>query len=525
MPPAIHRLSRMAEAPVAFFGFDAAESSLVRRGIEEGWLPTLARVVEAGRWVALSPMPSGFYNTSWASTVTGQDAFAHQGIYDRQLEPGSYRIVDVPATSIRQPPFWRYLSDVGVRSTIASIYSAPVLSSFRGTQAQGWGSIDPYFAKFEETTFDPPEIEQLLRRAAGKRQGLYKLPAPKTSDEARRYRDLMLGSIDQQARGVAALVEETQWDFFFASFSEPHQAGHLLWHLTDPAHPAYDPDADGDLKDSLPAIYRAVDEGIGQAIERLPDGCRTFVLTPHGMVPNYIHDPSEVLLENGGWLVRRTGVSGGDGIRKQAMRAGWAFGRRVTPMRLRLAAQSRLNRHGVRAEMPLAHVDWQRTRAFALPSDMTAYVRVNLRGREPEGIVSPGQEYEQLCNELGEMLGSLTHADSGAPAVERVVRHDHLFGRPADGAMPDLCVVWADTKRLDRLTVRGQGTMDVPTTDDPRTGQHRHLGFLIGGGPGIEAGPEASAGLLDVAPTALTLLGVEQPAVLPGSPIGAFVGG
>ena len=50
--------------------------------------------------------------------------------------------------------------------------------------------------------------------------------------------------------------------------------------------------------------------------------------------------------------------------------------------------------------MPLAHIDWARTRAFSLPSDMTAYVRVNLKGREPEGVVAAGHEYEALCDEL-----------------------------------------------------------------------------------------------------------------------------
>jgi predicted AlkP superfamily phosphohydrolase/phosphomutase len=247
-----------------------------------------------------------------------------------------------------------------------------------------------------------------------------------------------------------------------------------------------------------------------------------FVLTPHGMEPNYIQDPSELLLEGGGWLVRRSGVSGGGGLRRQLVRTAWSLGRRVTPTRLRLAAQTRLSRDGVRAEMPLAHVDWQRTRAFALPSDMTAYVRVNLRGREPEGIVAPGREYERLCDELGEALGSLTHAESGVRAVEKVVRHDQLFGRPADGSLPDLCVVWADTQRLSRLTLPGHGTIESPT-GDPRTGQHRHLGFLLGAGPGIEADTaEAQANLLDVAPTMLALLGVEQPSALPGGPIAGF---
>lgn len=513
----------MADSPVAILGFDAAEATLVRRGIEEGWLPTLARLVESGRWSTLSPVPSGFYNTSWACTVTGQDVFAHRAIFDRQLEPGSHRIVDVRATSILQPPFWRYLSDAGVRSTIASIYSAPILSSFQGTQAQGWGSIDPYFAKFEEHSFDPPEVERLLERAAGKRQALYRITPPRTHADFRHYRDRIIRSVEEQTRGLLALVEGTDWQLFFASFSEPHQAGHLLWHLMDPAHPDHDPDTPADLKDALTAIYRGVDAGIGRVIERLPDDCRVFVLTPHGMGPNYIQDPTERLLEVGGWLVRRSAISRG-GLLKELVRTAWSVGRRVTPERLRRAALSRLGLDRVQAEMPLNHIDWQRTRAFALPSDMTAYVRVNLDGREPEGIVARGREYVALCDELAQALGSLTHADSGAPAVEQVVRFDRLFGRPAEGAMPDLCVVWADTERLSRLRLGDHDPVEAPT-GDPRTGQHRHLGFLIGAGPGIDpGGEEASANLLDVAPTALALLGVDAPPALPGHPIEAFVG-
>jgi predicted AlkP superfamily phosphohydrolase/phosphomutase len=175
--------------------------------------------------------------------------------------------------------------------------------------------------------------------------------------------------------------------------------------------------------------------------------------------------------------------------------------------------------------MPLAHLDWQRTRAFSLPSDMTAYLRINLKGREPEGIVTAGREYEAVCDELTDAFGSLTHAGSGAPAVERVVRVDRQLGRPAEGSLPDLCVVWADTETLSRLRLGDQHTVDAPA-GDVRTGQHRHVGFLIGAGPGIDADrEESSANLLDLAPTALALLGVEAPPALPGQPIEVFAGG
>jgi predicted AlkP superfamily phosphohydrolase/phosphomutase len=515
----------MSRPPLAFFGFDAAEPTLVRQGIEEGWLPTMAGLVDAGQYVALSPVPSGFHNTTWVSTVTGTDVGDHRTVLDRVLEPGSYRIVDWPASSIPRPPFWRYLSDAGLRSTVASIYSASILPSFRGTQVQGWGAIDPYFSKLGDTSFEPPEVEELLRRAVGRRQALYRVAAPRSSYQYRRYRDRLLRSVDEQTRGLAALIDGTKWDFFFGSYAEPHQAGHLIWHLGDPLHPAHDPNASADVREALIAIYRAVDTGLGHLIGRLPDECRVFVLTPHGMGPIYIEDPAESLLELGGWFARRTDGSS-TGFRERSVRAAWALGRRIVPTRSRLRVFVARTRMGgdERAALPLSHVDWQRTRAFALPSDMTSYVRINLAGREPQGIVRRGKEYDRLCDDLSRAFGAVTDADSGLPAVERVVRCDQFFGSPVEDSLPDLCVIWADQHPLRRLHLPGHGTVEA-TRLDPRTGQHRHLGFLLGAGPGIAPSREEGIGtLLDVAPTALALLDVDQPSELPGQPIGAFTG-
>jgi predicted AlkP superfamily phosphohydrolase/phosphomutase len=118
----------------------------------------------------------------------------------------------------------------------------------------------------------------------------------------------------------------------------------------------------------------------------------------------------------------------------------------------------------------------------------------------------------------------VTDADTGRPAVERVIRCDELFGRSIDGFLPDVCVVWADRSRIGRFQLPGRGTTEGPRTD-PRTGQHRHLGFMLGAGHGITQSEEQTTGtILDVAPTALALLDVDRPPELPGRPIEAFTG-
>jgi predicted AlkP superfamily phosphohydrolase/phosphomutase len=510
-------------APVAFFGFDAAEPALIERGIADGSLPTMRRLVEEGQSMLLSPPPSGFYNTSWIATVTGSDVDEHRAVIDRQLESGSYRIVDMRANAIERPPFWRYLSDAGIASTIAGIYSSPALSDFRGSQVHGWGSIDPYWVKFAAQAFDPPELEQLLAQAVPSRQTFYRSAKPHTAAEYQDHLDRLLRSVEEQTRGLATLLDNTEWDFFFGSYGEPHYGGHLFWHLSDAEHPLYDEDLGDELRDSIMALYRAVDRGIGELIERVPPGTRCFVVTPHGMRPNYIHDPAEQILDKSGWLVTHTAGSGGS-IRGRMLRGAWSAGRRIIPTRVRLAARSRLSDDGLLAAMPLAHIDWAQTKVFALPSDMTSYLRVNLAGREPEGTVQPGEEYDRVCDEVKQLFEGLRHSATGLPAVERVVRCDEAFGEVV-GGLPDLCVVWADAQQVRSLEVPGFGSMDL-RFDDPRTGQHRHLGFLVGAGPGITPSGSRSLGshdgtLLDVAPTALALLGVD-PAMLRGRPLEAF---
>ncbi len=513
-----------AVAPVAFFGFDGGEPAVIERGIAEGWLPTMRRLLEEGQGALLAPPPSRFFNTSWIAMVTGRDVFEHRAVLDRQLDSGSYRILDVNAESVQRPPFWSYLSEAGLSSTVVSIYSSPLVPGLRGSQVQGWGAIDPYSAKFGQQRFDPPELEALLAAAVPSRQRLYHTVVPQTAAEYRAYRDRLLRSIEEQTRGLSLLLEQTRWDFFIGSYGEPHHGGHLLWHLSDPEHALYDPVFAAEVGETITAVYRAVDAGIGELLERLPVGTRRFVVNPHGMRPSYVDEPGEQILEASGWLVRRSGGSGGS-LRGQVLRAGWSVGRRVVPTRLRLAARSRLPDDGLVASMALAHIDWARTKVFALPSDMTSYLRVNLAGREPEGIVQPGEEYARVCAEVEQLFLSLRHTDGGPPAVERVVRYDEALARPAEGPLPDLCVVWDDTQPVRALDLPEQGRIELGF-NDPRTGQHRHLGFLVGAGPGIAAsGSQRLSGhdgsLLDVGPTVLALFGLD-PSVLPGTPLEGF---
>src|SRR5207253_2954136 len=140
-----------------------------------------------------------------------------------------------------------------------------------------------------------------------------------------------------------------------------------------------------------------------------------------------------------------------------------------------------------------ASVDWPATRAFALPSDVESHIRVNLAGREPQGIVRPGEEYRTLCRDLAAGIEALAEAETGRRVVRRVHLVEDEIGRPIGHGLPDVVVDWRPGLPVRRLESPGLGVVDVPRTD-PRSGNHRPPGFLIAAGRGTGSAPSGASG-------------------------------
>ena len=87
-------------------------------------------------------------------------------------------------------------------------------------------------------------------------------------------------------------------------------------------------------------------------------------------------------------------------------------------------------RHRLAQRVDTAAVDWPRTRAYCLPTDLEGHIRINLRGREPQGSVAPGPEYQRVCDELAAALEALTQPETGRRAVRAVLRTDDLYPGP-----------------------------------------------------------------------------------------------
>jgi hypothetical protein len=142
-------------------------------------------------------------------------------------------------------------------------------------------------------------------------------------------------------------------------------------------------------------------------------------------------------------------------------------------------------------------------------NDACGGVRLNVRGREPYGVVEPGADYEATCAMLEHELSSLVDPVSGRRIVERIVRPQVIYPGAHADALPDLAVVWsreapikgAKSARVGEITQRFVFT-------NHRTGDHTEddgLFFLVGSG--VQAGPVPGIAVQDFGITIASTFG------------------
>jgi predicted AlkP superfamily phosphohydrolase/phosphomutase len=167
---------------------------------------------------------------------------------------------------------------------------------------------------------------------------------------------------------------------------------------------------------------------------------------------------------------------------------------------------------------------WRHARAFTVPDhNMTSGIRINLRGREPAGIVSRGAQHEALCRELTDVVLSLEDAQTGRKVVQWVTRPAELYQGPHLADFPDLLVEWEHSAPIRAVRAPGIGTVaeDFPWE---RSGDHRANGLLAALGPSFRSGEiEGEIRTQDIAPTVLEYFGVPIPGHYEGRSVQALL--
>ena len=487
--------------PLILLGLDAMDVELVQHWAREGTLPGFQRLLETAAQGHLDSPVQVMQGSIWPSFVTGLNPGRHGLYFMTQLSPGTTELKRMLASDMQQLPFWAHHDVAAGPVAVVDVPKLRVVGRPGDTQVVEWGALD-HFSQF--STY--PES---LARSLGRHPLQQAMKAPWGDIGRRRLaKRLQTGVRQKDALNRRLLRQGPQ--MLLSVFGEAHAAGHYLWPTgeDDPR-----PSSDGELC----AVYRTLDDVLSGLVDDYAANANIILFSGHGMLADTI--PSgvlEVLLTRMGETVEpaQTQSDGGlgTGLARLAGRLPYGVRRLANESLIPAGIQRRL----VRAK-GFTHADLTASRAFVLPSDHQGFIRINLEGREPGGCVA-AKDYAQLCERIEEQVLRLRNADTGEAVVERVLRPRDLWpGGECLDALPDLCVVWKPLPRAAATFSSAYGPIPVKCRHPERSGNHRLSGFFFALGPDIDTNTRSVQGnLLDIAPTAMHLLGGCTPAGLDG---------
>ncbi|HPA46424.1 MAG TPA: alkaline phosphatase family protein [bacterium] len=235
----------------------------------------------------------------------------------------------------------------------------------------------------------------------------------------------------ESRKALDYLLDTFQEGLLFFYFSSLDQGTHMLWRYMDPEHPAYV--QDDQLAKGIQTIYQEIDEALGRVQSSMDENTTLIVMSDHGFCPFYYG------VNLNSWLVE------------------------MGYLKLVKPAEQALHRY-------FGNVDWAETKAYAVGING---LYVNVKGREQKGIVMPGEEYEELLNELEADLLAMEDPRNGQHPISLVTRTHRDFHGPCVDIGPDIVVGYNRGYRCSWESPLGQFPLELfPENKDAWSGDH-----------------------------------------------------
>ena len=502
---------------VLVVGLDAATFDLVLPWVEAGLLPTIGRLIREGVRAPLRSTLPALTPPGWTSAATGRNPGKHNVFNFYRGRAGGLQPAPVTPGDLRSPRVWDIAEQRGLRSVVLHMPLTYPPEERVGVMISG--IMTP---KGAEDFVAPAALKDILTAWVPD----YRMEvdaSPLKRGDLETFRRDAFDLLRVQTEEALYLMGYEDWDLFWVMTHTLDKLQHFFWRYMDAGHPAH-PGA-GEFQHVIRDFHVAFDRSLARLIEAAPAGTPVVLLSDHGSAPlhtyfcvmNWLADAGFLALRDDTTSRRRLGAMGVDAkaVVRGLRRAGLGWVPRLVPRGLKRAVPQALTSFGKVA----GRIDWSRTRAYC-PSAPGSGLWINLRGREPEGIVAPGAEYEAVVAELRERLLAFRDPRTGEPVVEAVHRREEIYHGPHAEGGPDLLIETSRTVCM----VEGLGRrplMPAGRGPEERTGNHARDGLLVLHGPDVRRGETLPlAAIEDVAPTVLYLLGIPVDADMDGHVLG-----
>jgi predicted AlkP superfamily phosphohydrolase/phosphomutase len=509
---------------VLVVGLDGATWDLIEPWAQSGKLPFLARLMTEGTSMHLNSTVLPISPPAWASFMTGKNPGKH-GIFDfTGRDWGSYRVRIMQRPL--EPTFWAILSQNDYRVGIVNVPQTYPPEEVNGFLVTGLGTPS------NKTFTYPPEMTAPLRA-----QGYQ--PTPDIHYRPGNEQDLLdsiLAETENTTRVAIELMSRETWDLFVVVLRITDEAGHFFWKHMDDTHPAHASE-DKAYRSAILTCYQKADDALRQIVEAAGEDFTLFVMSDHGAGPLYKDVFLNEWLRQEGFLSLKEKPTVSSLLVRFLLRSGLtrtAFGHALSRIGLgklkawlRDLLGERINVIPNDPRMRLHEaVDWSRTRAYSM--GYIGQIYINLKGRDPQGVVEGGKAYEQLRDNIIDRLLELQDPQTGEAVVDKVIKKEEVYRGPYLEQAPDLFVYMKDLSYITRASydLAPSGTIFArPSTYE--SGAHRQVGILLAWGKHIRSNRAThkapSAEIVDLAPTILYLMGCAIPEDMDGQVVTSLI--
>lgn len=506
---------RKKKTKVVVVGLDGATFDIINPMIEKGKLPNLAKMMESGVYGELTSTIPPNSSVAWSSFMTGKNPGKHGVYYFLEKKIGSYERPAISSRSIKSRTLWRILSDHDKNVCIVNV---PV--TYPPEEVNGY-LISGLLAPDKKSNFTyPPSLHMELLKELGD----YPLDHEpeqiwSKGDEIGAYQHAIYAT-KKVMDATEYLMKRIDWDFFMTVFTITDRFQHVGWRYSLPWFKEKDPERANKFGNLIEIAYELVDDLLGKIKASLDEDTILIVLSDHGFGPiSYKFYINKWLIDNG--LLRlkkgvRFAFSSKKLIADILKRSSFIKrGREV------LHALTRDHSESSGGYALYRLIDWSRTKAYSSFSSGEEVIYINLKGREPMGIVEPGREYEELRDHLISGLYTLKDYE-GRRIIEKAYKREDLYSGEYLDLAPDIQFV---TKEMsvhpesdlfaEKILVRPE---EMPEEYFPAL--HRLNGiFLLEGRSNKKNNRLFGANIIDIAPTILYLLDLPIPRDMDGRPL------
>ncbi len=523
---------------VVIIGIDGGTFDIINPLVSQGKLPNIAYLLKHGAYGHLKTTIPPMTFPAWNSFMTGVNPGKH-GVFDfTERIPGTYKVRFLNARSRKAKTIWTFASEAGKRVCVMAVPVTYPPEKINGYMISGFDApgVD---AKANYESVHPPELLDEINKNVGQyiiSSNIMKEIEAKDYDKAL---DIVLKTLRRKIDTALYLYKKEQWDIFSVVFGESDLVGHHYWKFYDEKSPFYPGKASEKCKKAIEIVYQTIDYAIGEFLKSLYPDTTLIIMSDHGFGGS-----SDKVIYLNCWLASEGFLKFKDErnlfksqIFNKLLIKSFSlikkYGLKWVPPEIKRF----LFRHRpeiiniIESTLRFNYIDWSETVAFSEETPYYPTIWINLKGRDPQGIVEP-EKRDEIVDQIIKRLSNWIDPYTDTPIVRKAYRREDLYNGPFVDRAPDIIIDYNEPEGYSflsrpsftnplRVPIRKLTKREIESAlFQNKSGSHRNYGILFLYGNNIKNMKINNCSILDIAPTVFYCIGLPIPETFDGRVLG-----